>query len=217
MDEQTERFHCMAIRHEFMRCRDAYELFNKVGFNLVSQGHTNQKGYMAYNAYADFILHLYELQLALFSYAHKVPDISNALQSKARKEKKRVCDYTDLMITEEVRRLAQRAIDDADSSEHPLIDHDRALFESILPPDPNFAEAFRKVRNKIAGHVSYERIQEVNLTNFYHRYHFYLYVLYLGISEAWEHRLDKTPEFGEVTDFLKAIAKGTQPRIERDI
>lgn len=219
LDAETDILHCKAIRHEYMRCYDAFELFASIGTDMVMEGHTNLKGYRAYNAYSNFILHLYELYLALFARDLNVPSVSDSSQIKRkvkRENKKRkkagkdpigVNYFTDPMINEEVRRQAQARLDDIDRGAAPSWENDRALYEGLLPPDPNFAKEFRELRNKIAGHVTYERIQDIKLTEFFHKYHFYLYLLYETAGSWWGRHLDKPPEFGEVTDFLKAISK----------
>lgn len=221
MDTETDRLHCMAIRHEYLRCKDALELFAEEGAIIIEHGHTHRRGYRAYNAYSSFVHHLYELHMALLARDHEVTDISKSPKIKewmraenekrkneGNKEKVGVHNYTDAQLNVQVDlqanqmlrvlRMARKS-DAVDGSQQMLM-----RYERMLPVDQNFGAAFRLMRNKISGHVTYERIEQVKLNEFHQKYHPYLVMLYqsVGVSSLGRN-LDEIPDFGEVTTFLE--------------
>lgn len=61
--DETDRQHCIAMQHEFLRCHDAYVDFDTVGHILIQEGQNSWIAYRTYNAYSRFIHHLYEFLL----------------------------------------------------------------------------------------------------------------------------------------------------------
>lgn len=68
--------HCTAIKHEFLRCEDAFKDFETYGRLMIMKAQAEGEGqtevpaeesrliaYKTYNAYARFIHHLYEFML----------------------------------------------------------------------------------------------------------------------------------------------------------
>lgn len=216
MDSETDRLHCMAIRHEYLRCKDAFELFVAQGESIVLQGHSHQRAYRAYNAYSSFIHHLYELYMALFARDHQVVDIKNSPAIKAwvkdekakrtgeEKSKIGAHTYTDGALNEQVYLQANQWLSSIDRRTVSANVCPRSQFECMLPVDQDFGPAFRSMRNKIAGHVTYERIELVKLTEFFQKYHPYLCMLYRNVGgSSFGRYLDTVPDFGEVTSFLE--------------
>lgn len=76
---------------------------------------------------------------------------------------------------------------------------------AILPVPIDFATALRRTRNKIGAHVTYERIGEIDLTDFYQTYHPYLYLLFRDLGDYWGRHCEHIPDLDQVTDFFKAI------------
>ncbi len=215
MDTETDQLHCMAIRHEYLRCKDAFELFVAQGESIVLQGHTHQRAYRAYNAYSSFIHHLYELHMALFARDHHVADIKDSPSIKAwvkseqakrageEKSKVGTHTYTDGALNEQVHLQANQWLSSIDRGIVSAKMYPSSHFESMLPVDQNFGPAFRAMRNKIAGHVTYERIEQIKLTEFFQKYHTYLCMLFRNVgSSSFGRFLDSVPDFGEVTSFL---------------
>jgi len=220
MDSETDRLHCMAIRHEYLRCKDAYELFVAQGESIVMQGHSHQRAYRAYNAYSSFIHHLYELYMALFARDHQVADIKSCLKIKAwvkgerakrtgdEKNKVGTHTYTDEALNKQVYLQANQWLSSIDRGAVSVEIHPRSQYESMLPVDQDFGPAFRSMRNKIAGHVTYERIELVKLTEFFQKYHPYLCMLFRNVgSSSFGRYLDNVPDFGEVTSFLEIFIR----------
>lgn len=216
MDSEIDRLHCMAIRHEYLRCKDAFELFVAQGESIVMQGHSHQRAYRAYNAYSSFIHHLYELYMALFARDHQVADIKNCPRIKAwvkGEQAKRTGDekskigthtYTDVALNEQVHLQANQWLSSIDRGAVSAKIHPRSQYERMLPVDQDFGPAFRSMRNKIAGHVTYERIDLVKLTEFFQKYHHCLCMLFRSVGgSSFGRYLDTVPDFGEVTSFLE--------------
>src|SRR5258708_33005043 len=68
-----------------------------------------------------------------------------------------------------------------------------------------FASEFRKFRNKLSGHVKYER-STLSLSEFYDRYHRYMYMLYRSCLGHWGSHVDvEFPDLKEITDFSVLI------------
>ncbi|WP_047281737.1 hypothetical protein [Pseudomonas lundensis] len=216
MDNETDRLHCMAIRHEYFRCKDAFELFVAQGESIVLQGHSHQRAYRAYNAYSSFIHHLYELYMALFARDHQVVDIKSCPRIKAwvkgeqakgagdEKSKVGTHTYTDGALNEQVHLQANQWLSSIDRGAVSAKIYPRSQYERMLPVDQDFGPAFRSMRNKIAGHVTYERIELVKLTEFFQKYHPYLCMLFRNVGgSSFGRYLDTVPDFGEVTSFLE--------------
>lgn len=218
MDKEIDILHCIAIRHEYLRCKDAFELFVAQGESIVMQGHSHQRAYRAYNAYSSFIHHLYELYMALFARDHLVADIKNCPRIKAwvkgeqakktgdEKSKIGTHTYTDGALNEQVHLLANQWLSSIDRGTVSAKIHPRFQYERMLPVDQDFGPAFRSMRNKIAGHVTYERIKLVKLTELFQKYHSYLCMLFRNVGgSSFGSHLDTVPDFGEVTSFLEII------------
>jgi hypothetical protein len=55
---------CVALKHEFLRCDDAFREFASAATAMITQGENRRIAYTAYNAYARFVHHLYEFMLS---------------------------------------------------------------------------------------------------------------------------------------------------------
>ncbi|WP_440779948.1 hypothetical protein ACTACN_00800 [Pseudomonas syringae] len=208
----------MAIRHEYFRCTDAFELFLAQGEFIVVHGHSHQRAYWAYNAYSSFILHLYELYMALFARDHQVVDIKKCPKigawvkgeraNKTGNEKNKIGThaYTDGTLNAEVHRQANQWLSRIDTDAVSAKTWSRSHCERMLRVDQEFSPAFRAMRNKIAGHVTYERIELVKLTEFFKKYHYYLCMLLKNVGgSSFGRHLETIPDFGEVTSFLETV------------
>jgi hypothetical protein len=54
---------CVALKHEFLRCDDAFNDFAASATAMIRQGEGRKIAYKTYNAYARFIHHLYEFYM----------------------------------------------------------------------------------------------------------------------------------------------------------
>jgi hypothetical protein len=74
--DATDSEHCTALKHEFLRCEDAFRDFETYGQIMIMAAQAKAEGkpspsehecrfivYKTYNAYSRFIHHLYEFML----------------------------------------------------------------------------------------------------------------------------------------------------------
>src|ERR1700730_10971936 len=62
--DATDTALCVALKHEFLRCDDAFNDFASSAKIMIAQGENRRIAYKTYNAYARFIHHLYEFMLS---------------------------------------------------------------------------------------------------------------------------------------------------------
>lgn len=193
--DKTDQDLCYAITHEYLRCDDAFKLFVKYSEIMILQGKNLEISYRAYNAYASFIHHLYEFILGCQARRNKNTEITN----KKGLEKLKVIES---FITSHAQRVMDGYRDSIKRGDAPSWVNDISYYDVIVPAE--FASDFRKYRNKISGHVSYERTSKLNLSEFYQKYHKFLYYLYRDSQYMWGVH-NEFPDLKEITDFSVAI------------
>lgn len=195
--DEDDRHQCIVIKHEYLKCHDTFERFRITAEDIILNGHTDVKAYQAYTYYGYFIFHLYEFIFACLARDYRDTDfIQGANQEKARER--------DAIIIHHTERLIQNKIDYINSGRAPEWENDVSHYENLLPVPEKFGTDFRKYRNKIVGHASFERTQSLNLTDFYLKYHAYVYRLYRDIGDYWG-RSKNINNMGDVSNFFKAI------------
>ncbi len=147
-DKEIDRQHCLAIVHEYLRCRDSFELFASVAGKIIMQGHTRETSYRAYNAYASFILHLYEFLISLHARDLGVTEI------KAKKGKNQH-DLLDILIQSTANKVVKNRIFRIEQGLAPEWENHISSYQRIMPIPTQFAQDLRRMRNKVAGHVTY--------------------------------------------------------------
>ena len=203
---ELDSLHCKAVVHEYLRCKDSFTLFEAAATNLILNGHTRKMSYRAYNAYSSFILHLYEFILALFAREFGVTVLADAHEIKAAlRPGMKTHDVVDGLINAELDRVIRNRIDAIERGYAPAYENDVQCYQALLPVPHTFAQTFRRTRNKVAGHVSYERMEKVSLTAFYEENHHYLYLLYRDWGDWWGRSAKEIPDLAEVTDFLRVL------------
>lgn len=207
---EIDRQHCLAIRHEYLRCKDSFDRFEAVLEELERFGHTREIAHRAYNAYSAFILHLYELMLSALArdFGNTAVLSKNnrgkvAVHREGKEEEIALSDAIDLVMNSATERAVTQRLDRARLAGASA--EDIEFLTELLPVPEGFSKKFRTMRNKVAGHVTYERIQQIDLSTFYHLYDNYLYVLYLSLSETWGRETEEFPDFERVTEFLSAL------------
>jgi hypothetical protein len=204
-----DAMHCLAIKHEYLRCRDAFELFRVIATGIVLSGHSRETAYRAYNAYSGFILHLYEFLIAL--HARDYGDTEVVSSKSARTKGKERKDILDALVNEDAERVVQSRIDRINRGSAPSHENDIHYYTRLLPVPAGFAESFRRMRNKVGGHVTYERLEAIDLTGFYQANHPYLHLLYRDLGDYWGRHCEEIPDLANVTDFLKAVVGSGVP------
>ncbi|MGY8828415.1 MAG: hypothetical protein ACKVIS_02500 [Pseudomonadales bacterium] len=195
--------HCLAIKHEYLRCRDAFTLFQEAATGIVLSGHSREAAYRAYNAYSSFILHLYEFLIAL--HARDYGDTEVVSRYAAQKANLKREDILDALVDEDAVRVVQARIDRIKRGAAPSYENDLSYYTRLLPLPADFAKTLRQTRNKIGAHVTYERIGEIDLTAFYLAHHPYLYLLFRDVGDYWGRHCEDIPDLDQVTNFFKAL------------
>ncbi|MCK6265890.1 hypothetical protein KP803_21780, partial [Vibrio sp. ZSDE26] len=196
---EADYHQCIAIKHEYFKCRDAFEQFRQSAEHLILSGHDKYKSYRAYNSYSYFIHHLYEFLIACHARDFENKDITDKKGPPKN-------SFIDSLIEEDAYRVVNARIDRIRRGKAPSYENDISHYEKLLPVPESFAKDFRVYRNKVAGHASYERTKDRNLTDFYLKYHFYLYLLFVDVGEFWGREGSDFPELEDVTNFMKAMA-----------
>ncbi|MBF3538346.1 hypothetical protein ISG10_12410 [Burkholderia pseudomallei] len=186
---------CRAMRHEFLRCAEAYADFI-VASNALREGdETRQISYRAYNAYARFLLHLYEFLIAC--------------EQRARCDTAQIVrDDADVAIAVLARRAYERMTAPLNAAPLGAAPYNGGITES-MDKLKTFAAAFRQARNTAMGHVKHQR-SKLNLSDFYQSHHRYLLALYSGATHMWGSVGDEFPDLGEVTKF-SVLVKNAPP------
>ncbi len=201
----TDVAHCIALKHEFLRCEDAFKDFEKFGTVMIMTAQMQEQAglpavisdnrcmaFKTYNSYARFVHHLYEFLLGALARERgdtaqiKAEDAGCWIQANAQ------------------RILAGRRGAILNGTAPPWENHISAFPENV---PSEFATEFRAVRNKANGHVTYERASK-SLTDFYGKYHKFVYMSYWNCLGFWgSHRNNIFPDLQEITDFSVMITE----------
>jgi hypothetical protein len=208
--DETDSAHCIVLKHEFLRCEDAFKEFERYATAMIlrAQADHNAKrkprggenrltAFRTYNAYARFIHHLYEFMTgALAREAGTTAQIDHALIER--------------YITGHANRVLSSKREAILNGTAPAWENHISAYPETIPEE--FGREFRKFRNKLTGHVKHER-STMSLSEFYDRYHKFLYMLYWNCLGHWgSHRDSEFPDLKEITDFSVLIASRNEPR-----
>jgi len=186
---------CDAIKHEYLRTEDSFQIFMSTSLAQLSSPNDRQLSLRNFNAYADFLLHLYEFLAGCCARDEKNTDI----HSDARKRKAILDNY--------INHYAQLTMDTLRdvklSADPPNWMNDIQFYDVKVPT--NFSKDFRIVRNKICAHVSHLRIREIRLTDFYQHYHKFVFHLFKDQGYHWAGKGQPVPDLKEVTRFSVAV------------
>jgi hypothetical protein len=177
-----------ALAHEFQRCRDAFALYTALLF-LVLGGNTDRKIAIAsYNAYSDFVSHLYEFYLGCIKRDGR---FSRDVSGKA----------VDAILNAEVKKLLKIRRERIIRGDAPRYENHVSCYEVEVPDE--FGSMFRSVRN-IRSHAIAER-SDFDLAAFYLRYHQFVFLLFEEPQWLWN--VEKFPEHDwfAIEKFSKAI------------
>ena len=215
--DEVDSAHCTALKHEFLRCEDAFKDFEQCAHVMIIKAQTEEQtnttpkahenrliAYKTYNAYARFIHHLYEFMVGAMA-----REIGTTAQIEAQDAERYIMSHTSRIL--QGRRAAI-----LDGTAPAWENHISAYPESV---PPEFAKEFRIFRNKLSGHVKHER-SVMSLSDFYEKYHKFLYMLYWNCLGHWgSHRNEEFPDLKEITDFSVLIAtqhRSTAPPLKAD-
>ncbi|WP_224029261.1 hypothetical protein [Paraburkholderia caribensis] len=199
--DETDQNLCRAMQHEFLRCGEAYQDFILASQQMRQGDESRALSYRAYNAYARFLLHLYEFLIACVQ-----RDRNNTAQIPS--------DQADILIAVFAQRAFARVtatFNSAALGSAPFNAGVNVPIEMLK----KFSVAFRKARNTAMGHVKHERA-ELDLSTFYRDHHKYLLSLYSGSIHMWGNIGEEFPDLGEVTAF-SVLIKNTPPAVQPDL
>jgi len=195
--------HCVALKHEFLRCEDAFKEFEKYGTAMIMKAQQYENGetpenvqekrwiaFKTYNAYAFFVHHLYEFLLGAM-----VRERCTTRQIRA--------EDANPWIQANAQRVLMGRRTSIINGTAPSWENHISAFPERVPLV--FAGEFRSVRNKATGHVTYERTNK-SLTEFYDKYHKFVHMIYFNCLGHWGgHRDKEFPDLKEITDFSVLI------------
>jgi hypothetical protein len=190
--------HCTALKHEFLRCEDAFKDFETYGALMIIKAQAEAEGrtqtppeenrliaYKTYNAYARFIHHLYEFMLGAVQ-----RDRGNTAELKGELASRYIQGHAQRVLTGRRQAILNGTA--------PSWDNHIGYYPEKAPPE--FATKFRQLRNKISAHVTHER-SRIDLSEFYERYHKYVHMLYWNGLGHWGLRDQEFPDLKEITRF----------------
>jgi hypothetical protein len=183
--DATDTALCVTLKHEFLRCDDAFNDFASSAKLMIAAGENRRIAYKTYNAYARFIHHLYEFMLSAVA-----RDRGDTAQLSS--------DWADRYIASHVQRILTNRREAILKGTAPSWENHISAYPEKIPP--TFAAEFRRVRNIASGHAKFER-SNLNLSDFYARNHMYLYILYYDVRNWWGRQTDEFPDLNEITAF----------------
>lgn len=193
--DRTDIALCMVLKHEFLRCDDAFNDFKSAAEKMILDGNNRRISYQAYNAYARFLHHLYEFMLGAFKRDRRDTSDLNA-------------SLKDRYINGHVQRILKNRRDAILRGIAPSWENKLNYYPEQVPS--NFGTHFRRVRNVASGHVLHER-SSLSLSGFYEDNHKYIYLLYYEAKSWWRRQADEFPDLGEVTAFSVSVKNHPGP------
>jgi len=194
--DETDQKQCVALKHEFLRCDDAFHEFASAATILIERGHTRYNAYRAYNSYSRFIQHLYEFLMGA------------AIREFEDTDYGRVPEIADKYVMFNAQRLVTNKREAILSGRSTDMENHISYYPERIPDD--FARQFRIHRNTVSTHVKYQR-SELSLTDFYRRNHKFLYMLYVDIKGWWGREKDGFPDLKEITAFSVLLVDDPPP------
>jgi hypothetical protein len=183
--DTTDAALCVALKHEYLRCDDAFNDFASSAKIMIEEGENRRIAYKAYNAYARFVHHLYEFMLSAVA-----RDRGDTAQLSA--------EWADKYMASHFQRILTNRRQDILNGTAPAWENHISAYPENIPP--TLATEFRRVRNIASAHALPAR-SDLNLSDFYARNHMYLYMLYYDIRSWWGRQTDEFPDLKEITAF----------------
>lgn len=182
----------VTLIHEFRRCKAAFHTYIFLYEQLLVGVNDQNLKLSCYNAYVDFVAHLYEFYLA-------------CIEQDKRYPQKLKWNQIDQIMHIEVDRLLKVRRDRIQRGDAAPWENDISVYEVKLPVE--FGSRFRKVRN-LRSHVNPERV-DFNLGEFYENYHSFVYLLYDELLWLWDVNAETVlnQDWGEIEKFADVITR----------
>jgi hypothetical protein len=194
--DATDTDLCIVLKHEFLRCDDAFNDFASSATIMITQGENRRIAYRTYDAYARFIHHLYEFMMA--AVARERGDTAQ-LES----------DLAERYIASHAQRILTNRREAILNGTAPAWENHISSYPETIPP--TFAAEFRRFRNTVSAHAKFER-SNLDLSDFYDRNHKYLYMLYRDAQSWWGRLGDDFPDLKEITAFSVIVKESPPPQ-----
>ncbi len=202
--DETDSAHCTVLKHEFLQCEDAFKDFEHYAGMMIMRAQAEaQQGkratahenrliaYRTYNAYGKFLHHLYEFLIG-------------ARAREAQDTSKITAEVANGYIAANAQKVLNGKRNAILNGTAPAWENALSYYPEKVPED--FASDFRKHRNKISAHVTYER-SNISLSSFYEKYHKYVYMQYWNCLGHWGMRNEEFPDLKEITKFSVLIKR----------
>lgn len=179
------------LAHEFKRCKSAFAVYVMLFQKLQCGQHDENIKLGCYNAYADFVAHLYEFYLACIKSDPRYP----ANPTTEQIDKAMHIEATKFLNIRRERILR---------GDSPSWENHISSYEVIIPEA--FGREFRKVRN-LRSHVNRQRV-DFDLGAFYVSFHGFLYIMYEECLWLWDTDDIDAPQqnWGQIEQFAKTVA-----------
>lgn len=187
--DDTDTALCIALKHEFLRCDEAFNQFAAAATILITKGDDRKLAYNAYNAYARFIHYLYEFALCAIA------------RDRNDTEKLQAVD-ADRYLASYLQRSLKKRRDAILEGTAPSWENHISAFPESIPA--TLAAEFRRARNIANGHAGIKR-SKLNLSDFYDRNHKFLHIFYRDAQGWWGRSTDEFPDLQEITAFSVLI------------
>lgn len=193
---EAEKQFVYSMAHEFALAEKAFdEFFMLAGANLqgISDYPTLER---LYDAYARFVVHLYEFYVACLKRERGSTDNISA-------------STMDAVLTAEVEKLMRNMATLIENGRAPEWANEIGYYKESVPSD--FGAQFRNVRNN-AAHVDPRRSgggNRLTLREFLDRYHKFLFFLYDSARFAWTAKRDSPYILNHVSEFNLANRNGS--------
>lgn len=191
LGDETDKALCITLKHEFLRCDEAFRQFATAGEDLIKRGQDRRRAYKAYDAYARFVHHLYEF--ALCAIARDRHDLGTLQAVDA-----------DKYIASYLQRSLQKRRDAILNGTAPSCENHISAFPESIPP--TLPAEFRRARNIVVAHAGVKR-PKLNMSDFYDRHHKFLHIFYKDAQSWWGRETDEFPDLEEITAFSLMISE----------
>lgn len=180
----------ITLAHEFKRCKSAFRVYTVLHLRLLNGSNDEDIKIGCYNAYVDFVAHLYEFYLAF-------------IEHDARYPRNPKSEQIDEAMHIEATRLLKIRRDRILRGDAPSWENHISVYEVKIPEE--FGRSFRKVRN-LRSHVNPQRV-DFDLGEFYKKFHHFLYLMYEESIWLWDADESNAPkqDWGEIESFANAI------------
>ncbi len=196
------------LSHEFSRCNKSFSLFANLMATLPKQD-TKTRRVDCYNAYVDFVSHLYEFYKGLIIRDPKFNQMGIYKDYPSFKgiKKKNEHKMFDIIFNEEVEKLIRNRKLRIKRGINDNLAGNRIDYYDCKVPE-SFGEHFRFIRNR-TSHTDFKRASgqhDISLKDFFLNYHKFILILHDECRWLWQVD-DNTFDWKDIDNFASEILK----------